>query len=603
MLIRAGSDVNVTSNWGYSALHRAAQNGHTVCVNELIAAKANVNLQDRDGLTPLMQAFAKNHEDCILALVKANANLDLKNIDGKTAAECSNDEEFKSQVMAKIEAHFKEQEQTLNLLRLKKPDVIIFEYLKSGNAQGSQDLLQDDPSLKDSKFMPLDEDLKDFEGDTPLILSSFHGSAQCLRVLLEYKVDVNEQSKAGKTALIYSCVNGNIECVKVLMEYGINVNTRSFYGNTSLNYSAYYGRTEIVKMLIDANCDIDVANSDGKTALMNASSRGYLEIVGLLLAANANISLTNNKGLTAYDVAKKSGIKEIIRNSTQSKVLESKKEKAKEDEEKEMKTREEKLIKFREQQSEDLKIAEVEREQLLKLIREREAKRRQTETELEKKAKERCEAEEKRLRRDVERKQVEIMREKREEMRREELRAAEIKCFNSEKKALLSLINERQRKKMAYLEKLAALEMDLSKTKPRPLPVVPRLKEVHVSNSEPISSKEDSNDSEVPLFLRKIGLEQYTDFFHSNGADRLSDFSYYANGSFDQIKILLPEFATTLKHFHQIRFYEALRNYFNISNHASPARSSPNSSARASPKGELTAAAFVSELVTGKKAF
>lgn len=583
MLIRAGSDVNAASNFGTTALHRSACNGHAICVNELLTAKATVDTQDRDGWTPLHYAFAKNHEDCILALVKANSSLDIKNVDGKTAFECTSDPDFKAQVMSKIDSYVQDQKKNLDF-RLKKPDVIIFDYLKAGNVQGVKDLLCEDPKLINAKVVSTDNDKKDVDGDTPLIVASLHGNAACVRILLEYKADVNEQSKAGKTALIYASVNGNADCVKALLEYGVNVNMRSFYGNTALNYSSYYGRLEVVKLLLDAKADVDVANNDGKTALMNASSRGYKDIVDLLLAANANIKLTNNKGNTAVDVAKTQSIKDTILNSSQSRALELEKVKAKEEEESRIKIQEEILLKYRESLSEAAKLAEFEREVLLKLIRERDSKKRLTLTEIEKKRKERSDLEEKRSRIEEELKKQEIMRAKREEERekeeekkreskRSEQRLLDLSKFKSEKEALLSLINERNKKKMLYMEKLAAVDKELSKTKPTPLPAVPRaiLNKVYISDDNI-----DSNETEVTIFLKKIGLEIYRDFFHSHGAEKLSDFSYYANGHFDQLKLMFPEFASTLKHFHQIRFYEELRKYFNIITPQTPPEKTPS---------------------------
>ena len=574
----------------------------------MISAKANVDLQDRDGWTPLMFAFANNHEECIIALVKANANLDIKNADGRTAYECTKDDDFKSLMMAKIDAYFQEQTQSLNIVRLKQPSVIIFDHLKSSNVQGLKDLLQADPLLINAKLEPTD-DLKELDGDTPIIVASLHSNgAECLRVLLQYKANVNEQSKAGKTALIYSCVNGNVESVKVLIEYNASVNTQSFYGNTALNYAAYYGRLEIVKLLLDAKADVDTANNDGKTALMNASSRGYKEIVDLLLAANADIKLINAKGNNAYDVAKTQTIKDTIRNSSQSRALELQKLKEQEEQERQIQIQEERLIKFKETQSEASKKFELEREQLLKLIRERSNNKRLAEQDIARKQQEKRDMEEKRFHIEEELKKQDIMRAKREadrekeeektrEKKRKEQRILDNAKFKSEREALLSLINERNSKRLAYAEHLAAIESELSKTKPLALPAAPKVKQARAVFVSDLVTK-DSNESEVKVFLEKIGLSVYTDFFVSLGADRLSDFHYYASGPFDQIKSLLPEFSVTLKHFHQIRFYDELRKHFNITAlpPASPARQSPPSQkfVQSSPtNNEFTAVSFV----------
>jgi hypothetical protein len=265
--------------------------------------------------------------------------------------------------------------------------------------------------------------------------------------------------------------------------------------------------------------------------------------------------------------------------------------------------------------------------------------------------------EEKRIHREEDMKKQEIMRKKREEERekeeakqrlidRKENRKIELSKFKLEKESLLSLINDRNKKKMSYLEHLASMQKELAKTKPKELPIVPRAKKIiHLLNKEDIllsnqvihndnddsnNNDDDPNITEVTLFLRKINLEQYSDFFHSHGADRLSDFHYYANQHLDQLKVMLPGYSSTLKHFHQIRFYEELRKHFNITTIPPPpspslhssihspssdvrtghslVNDSPNQRDLQSPSNgnaftELTAGAFVNELITGKRAF
>lgn len=195
------------------------------------------------------------------------------------------------------------------------------------------------------------------------------------------------------------------------------------------------------------------------------------------------------------------------------------------------------------------------------------------------------ELEEKRIHREEDMKKQEIMRRKREEERekedakqreidRKEKRKIELSKFKLEKESLLSLINDRNKKKMSYFEHLALLEKKLAKTKPKELPILPKAKRIihvdkndveSVSNQVVADPNVDPNITELSLFLRKINLEQYNDFFHSHGADRLSDFHFYANQHSDQLKTMLPGYSTTLKHFHQIRFYEELRKHFNLS--------------------------------------
>lgn len=62
---------------GRTALHLAAANGHTACVELLLRAGADANAKDRFDRTPLAEAVLNGHNDCITVLVNANARLQL----------------------------------------------------------------------------------------------------------------------------------------------------------------------------------------------------------------------------------------------------------------------------------------------------------------------------------------------------------------------------------------------------------------------------------------------------------------------------------------------------------------------------------------------
>ena len=84
-LIDAGVDVNKQNLIGITALHMAAQEGHTHIVMDLIKAGADVNLTTAHGRTPLHQAAWKGHDGIVVALITAGADINKVNKSGKTA--------------------------------------------------------------------------------------------------------------------------------------------------------------------------------------------------------------------------------------------------------------------------------------------------------------------------------------------------------------------------------------------------------------------------------------------------------------------------------------------------------------------------------------
>src|SRR5262249_58809690 len=71
-------------------------------------------------------------------------------------------------------------------------------------------------------------------GLTALILAAREGNMQSLKVLLDAKAPINQQSGNGNTALIVAAMNGNAEEINYLLERGADVNLANLAGWTPL---------------------------------------------------------------------------------------------------------------------------------------------------------------------------------------------------------------------------------------------------------------------------------------------------------------------------------------------------------------------------------
>lgn len=67
-LLDGGAEVNVRDRQGHSALHQAAQQGHTEAVKLLLARKADPTFVDVSGQTASALAAKRNHEDVVQLL-------------------------------------------------------------------------------------------------------------------------------------------------------------------------------------------------------------------------------------------------------------------------------------------------------------------------------------------------------------------------------------------------------------------------------------------------------------------------------------------------------------------------------------------------------
>lgn len=85
----------------------------------------------------------------------------------------------------------------------------------------------------------MDLNIRDEEGDTPLIKAVTHGRIQIVKELIDADVDLDIQGKKGNTALIWSSISYNIDIMKLLIEGGCDWNIKNNHGDDFLDYAKY----------------------------------------------------------------------------------------------------------------------------------------------------------------------------------------------------------------------------------------------------------------------------------------------------------------------------------------------------------------------------
>lgn len=299
-LIEAGESANATGPYGETALMVCARSGNPEAAKVLISRGATVDaVESWRGQTALMWATAQRHAEMMKVLIAAGAD-----VDGRSALQ-----------------HW-ERQRTLE---------------------------------------PRDKWLPE-GGLTPLLFAAREGCAECARVLLDAKADINVVDPDQQSALIIALINGQYDAAAVLIERGIDVNMQDKVGRTAL-YAAVDDHTmpssnrpspkesdnkltslDVIRMLLDHGAKVDAplraqipyrtkldrggdgALGIGTTPLIRAAKGGDVAVIKLLLEKGANAKATTRNGVSAIMMAANVNAKEedmTGRNKTEKDVVES----------------------------------------------------------------------------------------------------------------------------------------------------------------------------------------------------------------------------------------------------------------------------------------
>ncbi len=154
----------------------------------------------------------------------------------------------------------------------------------------------------------------DDEKRSALLLGSFYGDPELIKLLIEKGADVNATDKYGRTALHFAARAGKCENIGVLVTSGAQLERteiKNYY--TPLMEAAWAGKSQAAGCLAQVGSGIDSQDGFGFTALMHAVWSRDAATVKILLEAGADKSLRNRQGDTAAAIAKKIEQEEISR--------------------------------------------------------------------------------------------------------------------------------------------------------------------------------------------------------------------------------------------------------------------------------------------------
>ncbi|CEI07355.1 putative ankyrin repeat protein PA3287 [Pseudomonas aeruginosa] len=148
----------------------------------------------------------------------------------------------------------------------------LFDLARQGNSQRLEQLLQ----------QGLPPNLRNHKGDSLLMLASYHGHADTVRLLLAYKADPDLRNLAGQTPLAGAAFKGDLAMVELLLAGGADVEGASADGKTALMMAAMFNQAEVAASLLAHGARRDAQDAAGLTPLAAARMMNAEATVALL---------------------------------------------------------------------------------------------------------------------------------------------------------------------------------------------------------------------------------------------------------------------------------------------------------------------------------
>lgn len=140
------------------------------------------------------------------------------------------------------------------------------------------------------KIQGIDKDLKDDNGNTPLLAAAWAGHFTSLNILLERGANPRVINKAGACALHATAKLSEFDCTRTLLQKTVpHSQAENISRMTPLHYAAAHGSVEIIKILLEYDAGLNLQDSKGWTALHYTARYNQKDCALYLLQKNASL--------------------------------------------------------------------------------------------------------------------------------------------------------------------------------------------------------------------------------------------------------------------------------------------------------------------------
>ena len=290
-----GTDIFLKMEEGNDCLHIAALNGHLKLCEKLVAEhKFDVNMVDNLGWTALHHSARNGSYELIEFFIKMGADIHLKTNDGQNCFHIAARFEHLNLCKTLIDIHNFDVDMTNSMG---------WTVLHFSAQSGSHDLI--DFFVKKGVNVLLETRA----GNNSLHIAASNGHLSLWETLItKYKLDVKMTDNDGWTALSFAAENGSYELIEFFVEKKIGIYQKTNDGKNCLHIAASKGHFNLCKTLIEKiNFNVDMVDNKKWTALHYAAQKGSYELMNYFIAKGTDVLLKTKDGLNCLHIAASNG--------------------------------------------------------------------------------------------------------------------------------------------------------------------------------------------------------------------------------------------------------------------------------------------------------